>query len=72
MAIIGIVWAVSLLITLVLSLTVVPLATEVDLMAATSLRRRGLWYSLPQIAVVIFLVVAGLLLARDIASMGGH
>ena len=72
MAITATIWLVSLLLTLVLSLTVVPLALDHELIAARSLRRRGLWYSLPQIAVILFLVVGGLLLARDIASMGGH
>lgn len=72
MAITAIIWAVSLLITLFLSLTVVPFADDDEVMTARLLRRRGLWYSLPQIAVFLFFVVAGLLLARDIASMGGH
>src|SRR6478735_5465237 len=67
MAITTTIWLVSLLITFVLSLTAVTMALDHELIAARSLRRRGLWYSLPQIAVLLFLVVGGLLLARDIA-----
>jgi hypothetical protein len=66
------IWAVAILATLVLSLTAVALAPDDRLSEARALRRRGLWFSLPQVAILIFLLIGGLLLARDIAAMGGH
>lgn len=66
------IWAVSVLTTLLLGVTAVALAPDARLSEAMALRRRGLWFSLPQVAIIIFLLIGGLLLARDIAAMGGH
>jgi hypothetical protein len=72
MTIVAGIWAVSVLLTLFLSVTAVALAPDDRLPEARTLRRRGLWISLPQVAICIFLLIGGILLARDIAAMGGH
>ena len=72
MAIAAGIWAVAVLTTLLLSVTAVALAPDDRLSEARALRRRGLWFSLPQVAIFMFLLIGGLVLARDIAAMGGH
>ena len=56
-------WAMLALITVGLSLSAVALAQEPELIAARSVRRRGLWLSLPQIVLFGLFLVAGLSLA---------
>jgi hypothetical protein len=65
-------WALFTILTIGFSLAVVGLAEDSELPACRAIRRRGLWMSLPQILLFIFFLVAGLLLARDIAQMGSH
>ena len=55
-------WAALTLLTIGLSLATVARAREGELAAGRALRRRGLWILLPQVAVFLVLLLAGLLL----------
>ena len=59
------IWAVTLLMTAVLCISAVPLASGGDLQAARSIRRQGMWFVIPQVALFVILAFAGLLVARD-------